>query len=310
MTMFSSRPARHVAMWVALMASPLWAWAQNRIVSVDNTRQSGVDVIRVEFDKPLTAIPKGFQTHTPPRIVIDLPDTESGLARSVVSSAVGNITSVQLAQGGDRTRLVLSLKQPTTYTASLDGKALLLALKPKSGLVEAEMSKQDTVRFSETRPSSVQPIKELDFRRGADGSGRVILDLANTQMGVDIRQQGQSLVLELPKAALPSHLNRRWDVTDFGTPIQSFTASQSGEKVRIVVEPRGNWEHSAYQTDERFVLEVRPVKQDPNKLLPGPTYSGEPVTFDFQNIPLRQLLHVFADVSNLNVVISDGARKL
>jgi type IV pilus assembly protein PilQ len=292
MTMLSSRPARHVALWVALMAAPFWAWAQNRIVSVDSAQQAGAEVVRVEFAKPLTAVPKGFLTQTPPRIVIDLPETESGLSRNAIDMAIGNLTAVQVAQAADRTRLVLNLKQATTYTASLDGKALVLQLKPQAS-VPAGAQAKETVRFGESRQASTLPVKGIDFRRGSDGSGRIVVDLSSAQMGVDIRQQGKSLVLDLPKASLPGNLQKRWDVTDFGTPIQNFTASQSSDRVRIVVEPKGNWEHSAYQTDERFVLEIRPVRQDPGKLLPGPTYSGEPISFDFQNIDMRQLLHYF-----------------
>jgi type IV pilus assembly protein PilQ len=122
---------------------------------------------------------------------------------------------------------------------------------------------------------------------------------------VDIRQQGQSLVVEFLRSSLPDVLRRRLDVTDFGTPVQSVSTFQSGDRVRMVVEPRGNWEHSAYQTDNQFVLEVRPVKVDPNKLTQGPGFSGEKLSLNFQNIEVRALLQVIADFTNFNVVTSD-----
>jgi type IV pilus assembly protein PilQ len=145
----------------------------------------------------------------------------------------------------------------------------------------------------------------VDFRRGGDGAGRVLVALGSPQVGVDIRQQGQSLVVEFLRSTLPDNLRRRLDVTDFGTPVQSISTFQSGDRVRMVVEPRGAWEHSAYQTDNQFVLEVRPVKLDPNKLTQGPGFQGEKLSLNFQNIEVRALLQVIADFTNFNVVTSD-----
>jgi type IV pilus assembly protein PilQ len=160
--------------------------------------------------------------------------------------------------------------------------------------------------FAESRNRDVQPLRDLDFRRGADGAGRVVVDLSNSQVGVDIRQQGQSLVVEFLKSSLPEGLRRRLDVSDFGTPVQSVTTTQSGDRVRIAIEPRGAWEHSAYQSDNQFVVEVRPQRIDPNKLTQGPGYSGEKLSLSFQNIEVRSLLQVIADFTNFNVVTSDS----
>jgi type IV pilus assembly protein PilQ len=147
--------------------------------------------------------------------------------------------------------------------------------------------------------------RDVDFRRGPDGAGRVVVNLPSTQVGVDIRQQGQNLVVEFLRSSLPDNLRRRLDVTDFGTPVQSVSTFQSGDRVRMVVEPRGTWEHSAYQSDNQFVLEVRPMKIDPNKLTQGPGYQGEKLSLNFQNIEVRALLQVIADFTNFNVVTSD-----
>jgi len=149
-------------------------------------------------------------------------------------------------------------------------------------------------------------LRDVDFRRGSEGAGRVIVDLPSTQVGVDIRQQGQSLVVEFLRSTLPEQLRRRLDVADFGTPVQSISTFQSGDRVRMVVEPKGSWEHSAYQTDNQFVLEVRPMKVDPNKLVQGPGFSGEKLSLNFQNIEVRALLQVIADFTNFNVVTSDS----
>ncbi|MDG5976630.1 fimbrial assembly protein PilQ [Hydrogenophaga taeniospiralis CCUG 15921] len=160
--------------------------------------------------------------------------------------------------------------------------------------------------FAENQNRDVAPLKDIDFRRGVGNSGRIVVDLANNQVGVDIRQQGQDLVVEFLKTSLPEGLRRKLDVTDFGTPVQTVTSSQSGDRVRMVVTPRGNWEHSAYQSDNQFVLEVREQKVDPSKLTQGPGYNGEKLSLNFQNIEVRSLLQVIADFTNFNVVTSDS----
>ena len=182
----------------------------------------------------------------------------------------GNLRSISVAQAGERTRLVLNLRQATGYQAQLQGNALVLVLDSAGPAAAAATSSSEPVHFAQALNNSPQAIKDLDFRRGQDGTGRIIVNLPSNQVGVDIQQQGQSLVVEFLRSTLPEALRRRLDVTDFGTPVQSISINQSGDRVRMLVEPRGSWEHSAYQTDNQFVLEVRPQKVDPNKLVAGP----------------------------------------
>ncbi len=280
------------------------ASAENTIQSINSTQQAGVEVVRIELSEPLTAIPAGFTIQAPARIAIDLPGVGNALGKTSVEINQGNLRSVSVAQAGERTRLVLNLKQATTYRAQLQGKALLLILEA-GGAPTATASAAEPVRFAPSINTSQLPLKEVDFRKGNDGAGRVIVNLANNQVGVDIRQQGQGLVIEFLKTSLPDSLRRRLDVTDFGTPVQFVTTSQIGDRVRMVVDSRGAWEHSAYQSESQFVLEVRPQKIDPNKLVQGPGYSGEKLTLNFQNIEVRALLQVIADFTNFNVVTSD-----
>ncbi|RZI83843.1 MAG: AMIN domain-containing protein, partial [Rubrivivax sp.] len=297
------------------------AWAAPSIQSVTATQQAGTDVIRIELTEPLAAVPAGFAVQAPPRIAIDLPGVTNSLGRNSVDVNQGNLRTVNIAQAGERTRLVLNLRQPTTYKASLQGKALLLTLDstvaaaatspsvsaapvtPQSPVVKPQPD--NTVHFAEPRNEAPLALKDLDFRRGTDGAGRIVVELPNNQVGVDIKQQGQNLIVEFLRATLPDRMRRRYDTTDFGTPVQGMTASQIGEKVRLVVEPRGSWEHSAYQSDNQFVLEVRRQKVDPQKLTQGPGYSGEKLSLNFQNIEVRALLQVIADFTNFNVVTSD-----
>lgn len=295
--------ARVLALALLFGASGV-AFAQNAIQSINSTQQAGSEVVRIELSEPLAAVPSGFTVQTPPRIALDLPNVGNAMGRSNIEINQGNLRSVNVAQAGDRTRLVLNLKQAANYTAQIQGKVLLVVMDSAAS-PSASTAGTEPVRFAENLNQSQVALKGIDFRRGQDGSGRVVVDLPNNQVGVDIRQQGQSLVVEFLRSSLPENLRRRLDVTDFGTPVQSVSTFQNGDRVRMVVEPRGAWEHSAYQTDNQFVLEVRVQKTDPNKLVQGPGYAGEKLSLNFQNIEVRALLQVIADFTNFNVVTSD-----
>ncbi len=289
---------------VLASVAPMLAMAQNTIQSITSTQQAGADVVRIELSEPLAAVPTGFSVQSPPRVALDLPTMGNALNTSLVNINQGNLRSVAIAQGNERTRLVLNLRQSANYRAELQGKALVVVIEPVAAPAIAA-TQGDAVHFAVPQNNEQLPLRDIDFRRGADGSGRVVVSLASTQVGVDIRQQGQTLVIEFLRSSLPDTLRRRLDVSDFGTPIQSLSTFQSGDRVRMVVEPRGNWEHSAYQSDNQFVLEVRPMKVDANKLTQGPGFSGEKLSLNFQNIEVRALLQVIADFTNFNVVTSD-----
>ena len=286
---------------LAWLAAPA-AWAQTQIRAINTSQQAGVEVVRIELSEPLAAVPTGFTLQTPPRIAIDLPGVVNAIGRSEVDINQGNLRSAKVAQAGDRARVVLNLRQASNYTAKLEGNALVLVL---SATAPAAQAPGEPVHFAQSLNAAPQALRDIDFRRGADGTGRVIVNLPSTQVGVDIQQQGQGLVVEFLRSSLPENLRRKIDVTDFGTPVQTITTTQTGDRVRMVVEPKGSWEHSAYQSDNQFVLEVRPLKVDPNKLTQGPGYSGDKLSLNFQNIEVRALLQVIADFTNFNVVTSD-----
>ncbi len=281
----------------------LCASAQTVVESVTSSIQGGSEVVRVDFSQPLQAVPAGFAIQAPARVALDIPGATNGLGRSTIEINQGNVRSVNVVQAGERTRLVLNLKSPANYKAQLQGKSLLIVFD-SVGVASQPVSPQAV--FAESRNSETQPIRDLDFRRGTDASGRVIVALPNNQVGVDIRQQGQTLVVEFLKSSLPEGLRRRLDVSDFGTPVQSVTTFQAGDRVRVVIEPKGAWEHSAYQSDNQFVVEVRQIKVDPNKLTQGPGFGGEKLSLNFQNIEVRSLLQVIADFTNFNIVTSDS----
>lgn len=280
----------------------LAAHAQNTIEAVTGSIQGGVEVIRVDLAQPLAAVPTGFSIQVPARIALDFPGVSNGLGRPSIEINQGNLKSVNVVQAGERTRMVFNLKQATSYRTEIRGKSLMISLEP---VPTAGPTALASPVFAENRNRDVLPIKDLDFRRGLEGAGRVVVDLPNNQVGVDIRQQGQTLVVDFLKSSLPEGLRRRIDVADFGTPIQSVTTFQNGDRVRMVIEPRGAWEHSAYQSDNQFVVEVRPQKIDPTKLTQGVGFSGEKLSLNFQNIEVRSLLQVIADFTNFNIVTSD-----
>ena len=295
---------RHAFLAVVVVAGimPLAARADNSIQAISGSVQGGSEVIRIELAQALTAVPTGFSIQTPARIALDFQGVSNSMGRSAIELNLGNLRSANVVQAGERTRVVLNLKTPANYKAELQGKSLLIVLDTQAAAAPAAAV---APVFSESRNRDTLALKDVDFRRGPDSAGRIVVSLPNNEVGVDIRQQGKTLVVEFLKTALPEGLRRRLDVADFGTPVQTISTSQTGDKVRMVVEPTGLWEHSAYQSDNQFVLEVRPQKIDPTKLTQGTGYNGEKLSLNFQNIEIRSLLQVIADFTNFNIVTSD-----
>lgn len=279
------------------------AHAQNAIEAVTSSTQSGAEVIRIDLAQPLTAAPAGFAVQTPARIALDFPGVTNAIGRSAIEVNQGNLRSVNVVQAGERSRVVLNLKQATAYKTEIQGKSLLVILEPAAGTALAAST---ATVFAENRNRDTLPLRDVDFRLGADSTGRVIVDLPNNQVGVDVKQQGKNLVVEFTKSTLPEGLRRRLDVGDFGTPVQLITSQQSGDRVRMTIEAKGDWEHSAYQSENQFVVEVRARKVDPTKLTQGVGYNGEKLSLNFQNIEIRSLLQVIADFTNFNIVTSDS----
>lgn len=279
------------------------AQARGAIESVSGFLQGGSEVLRIEFTEPQTELPKGFSIQSPARIALDFQAGANATGRSLIEINQGNVKSANIVQAGERSRIVLNLKQPTSYRAELQGNAVLVVLDSVNSGAGAPSAPTRT--FAESQNTDVLPLKDLDFRRGTDGAGRIVIGLASNQVGVDLQQQGKGLVVDFLRSSLPEGLRRRLDVSDFGTPVQTITAAQQGERVRLTITPVGDWEHSAYQSDNQFVVEVRPKKVDLSKLTQGPNYSGEKLSLNFQNIEVRSLLQVIADFTNFNIVTSD-----
>jgi type IV pilus assembly protein PilQ len=264
-------------------------------------------------------VPPSFSIANPARVALDLPQTVNALGRNLVELNQGDVRSVNIVQAGGRSRVVVNLKRPVTHNVTVDGKRVLVALGGAAGTTFAGAPAPGAATaagapVAAQTPPAPEPVaggrtlRGIDFRRGADNEGRVVVDLSDPNTNVDIRQQGNTVVVDFMNTSLPDTLKRRLDVTDFATPVAQVSASQQGNTTRLVVEPRGLWEHNAYQSDTRFVLEVRPVKEDPSRLFQGSRqgYQGERLSLNFQNVDIRSLLQVIADFTNLNIIASDS----
>ncbi len=288
---------------VAMVLVAVSGRAETSIEAVTGSVQGGTEIVRIDLSEALIAPPTGFAIQSPARIALDFPGVANGMGRSTVDVNQGNLKSVSVVQAGERTRVVLNLKQAAAYRTEIQGKSLLVMLEASAA---GTSSPATSPTFAENKSRDSAPIKDMDFRRATDGAGRIVVTLPNNQVGVDIRQQGQNLVVEFMKSTLPEGLRRRLDVGDFGTPVKTVTSFQSGDRVRMVIEPKGQWEHSAYQSDEQFVVEVKEIKVDPKKLTQGVGYNGQKLSLNFQNIEVRSLLQVIADFTNFNIVTSDS----
>jgi type IV pilus assembly protein PilQ len=210
---------------------------------------------------------------------------------------------MNVVQATDRTRLVLNLRRPVAHEATLEGRSVVITLA-EPAVVQTAPGGQ-VAHFAEGRAESKHAIRDVDFRRGRAGEGRIVVDLSDTTTGIDIRQQGQNIVVEFLKTTLPDNLRRRLDVVDFATPVNTISTFQQGENVRMVIEPKGQWEHNAYQSDTQFVVEVKPVTPDPSRAAQRGRYTGEKLSLNFQNVEVRAVLNVIADFTDLNVITSD-----
>jgi type IV pilus assembly protein PilQ len=211
---------------------------------------------------------------------------------------------MNLVQGADRTRLVLNLRRTVAHEVALDGKSIVVTLSAAAATPTGAAPGQPA-NFAAGKSDTKHAIREVDFRRGPAGEGRVLIDLTDSSSGIDIRQQGQNIVVEFLKTSLPENMRRRLDVVDFATPVQTVSAFQQGENVRVVIEAKGQWEHNAYQSDTQFVVEVKAATQDSSRTSQRGRYTGEKLSLNFQNVEVRAVLNVIADFTDLNVITSD-----
>lgn len=284
------------------------ATAQENAIQSITANQQGVNVVvKVELKNPVVKPPIGFSITNPARIALDFAGTANATGKSVQDIGLGDVRNVNVVQAGERSRLVFNLARTLNYATTVDGNAVIITINGSGGLATAVNAAGLPVSSAQANASSGrQALRDIDFRRGNNGEGRIVIDLPNNQVAVDVRQQGKKIEVDFMKTTLPDVLRRRLDVADYGTPVNLVTTQQQGENVRMTIEPKGLWEHSAYQSDSQLVIEVKPLKEEPNKLGQGVRdYRGEKLSLNFQNVEVRAVLQVIADFTGLNIITSD-----
>lgn len=295
------------AMLLTLASASAQGLRSNSIESMNVIQQGVVLNVKITFKEPLQALPPAFSVAKPARIAFDFANTTNALGKSTQSYNEGDLKSANIVQTEDRTRLVLNLHKPMTYDATIEGNSLLLALVPSTSTQGPGATAVE--HFAKALPSvTANTIRDIVFRRGKDGEGRITVDLGDANAGIDIRQQGASLVVDFANVSVPSGLQKRLDVTDFATPVLNVNTVQKGPNARMTITPHGLWEHNAYQSDTQFVIEVKPIIENPNKLVQGSRggYQGEKLSLNFQNVDVRRLLQVIGEFTGMNMVVSDS----
>lgn len=308
----TSRLATRVALLASAAFSFLNASAAD-IVSVTGAQRNGQEIVQIELDESIDFSPSAFVVQSPARISLDFPSVGVKSGRQNVEVNQGNLRSINVVEAGDRSRVVLNLREATAYQIQRSGSLFTVVLNPviqtSATIDRSHIGKIDGHSSTPAQQASAASgLKNIDFRKGVDGAGRIILSMPNGVAEVDLRQEGRKIVLEIPNAALSPALRNRLDVMDFGTPVQFIQARQVGNSTLVEVETVGEWSQSAYQADGQYVLELREVVPDPTKLTQGLGFTGEKLSLNFQNIEIRSLLQVIADFTNFNIVTSDSVQ--
>ena len=298
---------------LALTLAGAGAMAQeNAIESITAHQQGNNVVVNVAMKNTPAKLPIGFSITNPTRIALDFGATANATGKTSQDINLADLRAINVVQAGERTRLVLNMKRPLNYAMAIDGKSVIVTVDGSGGVAQAVNSVglpavAPAPAYQMAMAPARQVLKNLDFRKGPNGEGRIVVDLPNNQVAVDVRQAGNSIIVDFMKTGLPETMRRRLDATDFGTPVSQITTVPQGENVRMTVEARGLWEQTVYQSDTQLVIDVKPIKEDPNKLTQGTQgYRGEKITFNFQNVEVRAALQAIADVSGLNIITSDS----
>ena len=306
-----------IAMALAMCLPATGSWSQSTAQALPNSieaidvagQQGGNIVVRITLKTAPANPPVGFTVNDPPRIAFDFAGTANGLGKNTREVGEGDLRLMNIVQAGDRTRVVMNLTKPLGYDTRIDGKAVVITLQgTRPAGATANTAAPVTSHFAEAKPNDDRhALRDISFRRGPNGEGRIIVDLSDNAVGIDLRQQGKNLIIEFANTSLPKNLERRLDVLDFATPVQTIDAFVQAGNSRITIEPKGLWEHSAYQTDNRFIVEIKPIVEDPTKLIQGSKvgYTGEKLSLNFQNVEVRAVLQVIADFTGFNFITSD-----
>ncbi|MEY4931845.1 MAG: hypothetical protein RLZZ403_165, partial [Pseudomonadota bacterium] len=297
--------------WTASLAITGQAIAQsNRLERVEASSLPGDQVeIRLQLSDPAPQ-PLAFTVDNPARISFDLPGTSIAMASRRVDVKKGVLDTINTAEANGRTRVVMNVDRLVPYETRVDGNSIIVTLAA-APVARAEPSSSPALAQSASRATAApggRSVTKVDFRRGTDGSGRVVVELTDPRANVDLRQEGGRIVVNFNGAAIADSLLRRLDVVDFATPVSSIDTLRVGDGARLVIAATGDYEQIAYQTDNFYTIEVKPVVKLPPGLELTKEYKGERLTLNFQDIETRAVLQLLADTSGQNMVISDTVR--
>ncbi len=254
--------------------------------------------------------PLSFTIDNPARISFDLPNTTLALPSRRIDVKAGGLDTILAAEAKDRTRLVLNLDRLIPYDTRLDGNNIVVTLgtpNPQSAAGSAAVAR-NAAPASSAAAATPRGIRSIDFRRGTDGAGRVVVKLTDPRTQINQRQVGNQIIVDFAGTELPKNLMRRYDATDFGTPVNSFDVVRANNDTRIVINASGDYEQLAYQSDDQYVVEVSPVRKVVQQADDKPVYTGERISLTFQDVEVRALLQILADTSGQNIVMNDSVQ--
>jgi type IV pilus assembly protein PilQ len=251
--------------------------------------------------------PLSFTIDNPARISFDLPNTTLALASRRIDVHSSGLDTILAAETKDRTRLVLNLDKLVPYDTRVEGSNIIVMLGGSAGsAARASAGAAPSGAVAASTGGGARELRAIDFRRGADGAGRVIVKLSDPHMHVNLHQIGDQVVVDFSDASVPANLMRRYDASDYGTPIRGFDVTRVGNGSRISITAGGDYEQLAYQSDDQYVVEVAPRRKAANAQEDRPVYTGERLTLNFQDIETRAVLQLLADASGQNIVVSDS----
>ncbi|HXP66446.1 MAG TPA: type IV pilus secretin PilQ [Steroidobacteraceae bacterium] len=293
--------------FVALAAISFTARAADpvQLTSVDVQTLSGQQVqLKLHMSGPAPE-PLPFTIDKPARIAFDLPNTTLALASRRFDVRSGGVDTVLAAEANGRARLVVNVDNLMPYTTKVDGNDIIVTLGQQPG---ADVGKPAAARSTAAIASNPgeRAIRTIDFRRGSDGTGRVIVQLTDPRTPVNVRQEGQQIVVDFAGTAMPKNLMRRYDVMDFATPVQTVDAVKVDGSSRLVISSQGDFEQLAYQSDNQYTVEIKPSSKRTAGAEEKKEYTGERLTLNFQDIDVRSVLQLLADTSGQNIVVSDS----
>ncbi len=294
---------------LALLLSPALLAADLQTLDVSALPGDRIE-LKLTFDEPVLA-PRGYTIEQPARIALDFPGVSSKLGVKSRELGVGNARSVTVVEAKDRTRLIINLTNLAPYNTRADGNNLYVVIgEGASGSASVRPASVATVSSAAPVKSYAAPgkaISNIDFQRGEQGEGNVVITLSDASVSPDIQEQGGKIRLDFAKTQLPEALRVRLDVKDFATPVQFVSATGSADKASIVIEPTGFYDYLAYQTDNILTLSIKPLTQDEVETRKSErfAYTGEKLSLNFQDIDVRSVLQLIADFTDLNLVASD-----